>query len=382
MPSTVQYDVIVVGIGAIGSATCAALAARGARVLGLEQYDIPHARGSSHGETRIIRLAYYEHPSYVQLLRRAYELWDELQTWMDEPLLIRTGSLDIGPENGWVFKGSLQSCLENDLPHEVLTAAETARRFPGYQLQPEALSLFQPDGGFLRPERAIVGQVQRTHARGGVIHAREPMVDWTSDGNGVMVTTTRGTYRAERLVLCTGAWIQGHSSSLANLSVPERQVLGWFQPSAPHLFSPDRFPVFNLENEHGRWYGFPVYGIPGFKIGRYRHRGESGRPEDFDLEPGEGDEQLLVDEVRRTFPEAAGPVMSLRVCMFTNTPDGHFIIDHAPGHPRVLLASPCSGHGFKFATVLGEALADLALDGTTRHDLSLFGMSRFSGATA
>lgn len=338
-----HYDVIVVGVGAMGSATCAALAARGARVLGLEQYDIPHSHGSSHGETRIIRLAYYEHPSYVQLLRRSYELWDELQAWFDEPLIIRTGSLDIGPEDGWVFKGSLQSCLDNDLEHEVLSSSEMSRRYPGYQLDPDALSLFQPDGGFLRPERSIVAQVQRAHAHGGVIHAREPMTHWTSDENGVTVTTTRGTYHAERLVLCTGAWIAQHSGILTDLSVPERQVLGWFQPQKPDLFTPDRFPVFNLENEHGRWYGFPSYGIPGFKIGRYRHRGETGTPESFDWEPAPGDEKLLLDEVQRTFPKAAGPVMSLRVCMFTNTPDGHFIIDRTPDHPRACSPPPAAG---------------------------------------
>lgn len=374
-----SYDVIVVGVGAMGSATCASLARRGARVLGLEQFDIPHAHGSSHGETRIIRLAYYEHPSYVDLLRRAYELWDDLQVWFGEPLLIKTGSLDIGPEDGWVFKGSLQSCRAHDLPHEVLSAADTARRFPGYRLEPDAVAVLQPDGGFLRPERAVVAQVQRAHAAGAVIHAREPMVSWSSTATGVTVTTTRDTYSAERLVLSTGAWIGRHAPSLSGISVPERQVLGWFQPLDPPLFTPERFPVFNLENEHGRWYGFPVYGIPGFKLGRYRHRGETGSPESFDWEPDAADEALLREEVLRTFPRAAGPVMSLRVCMFTNTPDGHFVLGEAPGDPRVLLASPCSGHGFKFATVVGEALADLALSGSTAHDLSLFAVDRLAG---
>lgn len=374
---TAAFDVIVVGVGAMGSATCAALAARGARVLGLEQFDVPHAQGSSHGETRIIRLAYYEHPSYVHLLRRAYELWEDLQSWFGEPLLVRTGSLDIGPEDGWVFRGSLQSCQEHDLPHEVLTAAETSRRFPGYRLSPDALTLLQPDGGFLRPERVVVAQVQRAHAAGAVVRAREPMVTWSSDDHEVTVTTTRGIYRAERLILTTGAWIGQHSQPLSSLCIPERQVIGWFQPRVPELFSPDRFPVFNLENGHGRWYGFPAYGVPGFKLGRYRHREESGRPDTFDWEAQPQDEQLLREEVARSFPEADGPVMSLRVCMFTNTPDGHFVIDQAPGHPRVLLASPCSGHGFKFASVLGEAMAQLVLDGSSGHDLSLFGLQRF-----
>jgi len=376
-----HYDVIVVGVGAMGSAACAELARRGARVLGIEQFDVPHSHGSSHGETRIIRLAYYEHPSYVSLLRRAYEMWHDLQSWFGEPLLVPTGSLDIGPEEGWVFKGSLQSCVQHDLAHQVLTAADVARRFPGFLMDRDAMAVFQPDGGFLRPERAIVAQVQRAHSAGAVIHARERMEHWSSDAGGVTVHTSRGRYTAERLVLTTGAWIGDHSS-LSDLAVPERQVLGWFQPHEPDLFAPERFPVFNLENERGRWYGLPVYGIPGFKIGRYRHRGEAGRPDSFNWEPEPLDEQMLRDEVERSFPAAAGPVMSLRVCMFTNTPDGHFIIDQAPGHPRVVLASPCSGHGFKFAPVIGEALAELVWDGRSRHDLSLFALDRLTSALA
>lgn len=323
------FDVIVVGVGAMGSAVCAQLAARGQRVLGLENTR-PTSRCSG------------------------------------------------GPEDGWVFGGSLSSCIEHDLRHEVLTAAEVAHRFPGHRPAPDALAVWQPDGGFLRPERVVVAQVHRALARGARIHAREPMLTWSTDSGGVTVTTPRGRYRAERLVLATGAWIGEHTPVLRSLSVPERQVLGWFQPHEPALFTPGHFPVFNSENEHGRWYGFPVYGIPGVKIGRYRHLGESGRPDLLRREPDARDEALLRGELERSFPAAAGPVMSMRTCLFTNTPDGHFLIDHAPGEPRVLLASPCSGHGFKFASVLGEALADLVVDGSTRHDLSFVTLDRFA----
>jgi len=373
-----SYDAIVVGVGGMGAATCYHLARRGQRVLGLERFDIPHAHGSSHGVTRIIRLAYYESPAYVPLLRRAFALWRELGEAADERLLVTTGSLDAGYDGSGVFEGSLASCLEHGLEHEVLTGAEVNRRFPGYRLPDTHRALLQPDGGFVLSERAIVAHVQLAQKHGADIRAREAMTGWSPlPGGGVRVATTRGTYEAGRLVLSPGAWIGDLVPELAPVAVPERQVLGWFQPDEPADFGPERFPVLNLMVEEGRYYLLPVFGVPGLKIGLYHHLGETGHADAISREVTAGDEAVLRRCVARYFPRADGPTMALHACMFTNTPDEHFIIDTLAAHPEVIVASPCSGHGYKFASVVGEILADLATSGKSRFDLTMFRLGRF-----
>lgn len=371
-----RYDVIVVGVGGMGSATCYHLARRGKRVLGLERYGIPHTRGSSHGYTRIIRLAYYEHPSYVLLLRRAYELWREIQETAGEQLLYITGSIDAGPEHEWVFKGSWESCRLHDLPHEVLTGAELRRRYPGYHLPADTLALLQPDGGFLRPERCIVSYVRAAQALGAEIHGHEQVLEWEPMAGGVRVRTDRDVYEAEKLVISAGAWNGDLLDCLQGLTVPERQVLAWLQPTRPEYFQLDSFPVFNLLVEEGRFYGFPVFDVPGFKFGKYHHLQESGQADIVDRAAHEYDEQMLRQFAERYFPDGCGPTMNLETCLFTNTADNHFVIDVHPTYPQVCFASPCSGHGFKFASVIGEVMADLAEIGITRHDISLFRLER------
>ena len=371
-----RYDAIVVGVGGMGSAASYYLARRGKRVLGLERFGVPHSMGSSHGHTRIIRLAYYEDPSYVLLLRRAYELWREIQNEADEKLLYTTGSIDSGPEDSWVFKGSWESCKLHDIPHEVLTGAELHRRHPGYHLPDDHLALLQPDGGFLAPERCIVSYVAAAQAHGAEIHARERVLEWEPLEGGVRVRTDRGSYEADKLVVTAGAWDGELVDVLDGLAVPERQVLAWLQPTRPERFRPENFPVFNLLVDEGRFYGFPVHGVPGFKFGKYHHLEEVADPETLDRETHDYDEQLLRDFAERYFPDGCGPTMDLQACMFTNTPDNHFVIDLHPEYEQVSFASPCSGHGYKFASVIGEVMADLAETGITRHDISLFRLDR------
>lgn len=372
------YDVVVVGVGAMGSASLHHLARRGLNVLGLEQFDIPNDQGSSHGVNRIFRLAYYEDPGYVPLMRRALDLWSELESVAGEKLVHVTGSIDAGPADGEVFSGSLESCRIHRLDHEVLDGVALAARFPGYRLPDDTMCLFQPDGGFLLSERCIVAHVLAALAHGAQVNARETVREWqvTAEG-GIRVETDRGTYETTRLVLTAGAWASGLAPGLADLAVPERQVLGWFQPLRPELFAPDRFPVFNLAVDEGRYYGFPVFGIPGFKIGRYHHREEATNPDGMNRFVDQRDEQVLRAAISRYFPEADGPTMSLKTCLFTNSPDEHFIVDCLPDHPEVILAAGFSGHGFKFASVIGEVLADLAQHGQTGHDISMFDLSRF-----
>lgn len=373
-----RYDAIVVGVGGMGSAAAYYLARRGKRVLGLERFGLAHSMGSSHGHTRIIRLAYYEHPSYVLLLKRAYELWREIQETADERLLHITGSVDAGPEDSWVFKGSWESCRLHDLPHEVLTGSELHRRHPGYRLPDDHLALVQPDGGFLAPEKCIVSYVAAAQAHGAEIHARERVLEWEPLEGGVRVRTDRGTYEADKLVITAGAWDADLVDVLDGLAVPERQVLAWLQPTRPERFRPDNFPVFNLLVDEGRFYGFPVFGVPGFKFGKYHHLEEVVDPETLDRETHDYDEQLLRDFAERYFPDGCGPTMDLQTCMFTNTPDNHFVIDLHPDYEQVSFASPCSGHGYKFASVIGEVMADLAETGLTRHDISLFRLDRLT----
>jgi sarcosine oxidase len=373
-----QFDTIVIGVGGMGSAAVYHLARRGQRVLGLERFDIPHSMGSSHGVTRIIRLAYYEHPSYVPLLRRSYELWRELETTVGEQLLHITGSLDAGPAGSQCFEGSRASCIEHGLPHEVLTGAEVNARYPGYHLPDDHLAVFQPDGGYLLSERCIVAHVNAAQAHGAEVHAREQVTGWESRADGIRVTTDHSVYEANRLIISAGAWVGGLVPGLKAVTSPERQVLAWMQPTRPELFEQTRFPVFNLFVDEGHFYGFPVVSVPGFKFGLYHHLNEQVDPDTINREADGRDESVLRAFAERYFPDGAGPTMALRTCMFTNTPDEHFILDMHPDDSRVVVASPCSGHGFKFSSVVGEITADLAETGETRHDISLFRLSRFN----
>ena len=373
------YDVIVVGVGGMGSATVAHLARRGVRVLGLEQYDIPHERGSSHGLSRIIRLAYFEHPAYVPLLHRAYELWWALEREVQERLLIITGSLDIGSTDSTVFGGALKAAQLHHLVHEVLEPEALRRRFPGYGLQAPLLGLYQPQGGLLAAERCTVAHVNTALRHGAHIHGREALQGWDSRSDDIVVRTSRGTYQAQRLVLTAGAWTHRLVAQYKGTLQPERQVMIWMQPRVPAHFHPGVFPVFNMAVEEGTFYGFPIYSIPGFKLARWHHLEQAiDDPASMDRDCHPEDETILRAFVHRYFPDGDGPTLSMHTCLFTNTPDTHFVIDAHPDYPNVFIAGGFSGHGFKFCSVVGEILADLAQDGSTRHDISLFRVARFN----
>jgi sarcosine oxidase len=243
------------------------------------------------------------------------------------------------------------------------------------------MALLQPRGGFLAPERCIVAYVTAAQALGAEIHGREQVLEWQAISDGVRVTTTRDVYEADTLVITAGAWNSKMINFLQGLAVPERQVLAWLQPDRPELFRPEIFPVFNLLVEEGRYYGFPVYSVPGFKFGKYHHFEEAGDPNAIDLEPHDYDEAMLREFAARYFPQGCGPTMSLKSCKFTNTADGHFLIDFHPTYPQVSFAAGFSGHGFKFASVIGEIMADLAERGETRHNIELFRLDRLTGPT-
>lgn len=369
-----RFDVIVVGVGAMGSAAVDHLARRGARVLGLERFDVPNAMGSSHGLTRIIRLAYAEGGAYVPLLRRAYELWRELEERSGERLLHTTGYVDAGGE---LVEPSLRSCEEHGLPHELLDGRELRARHPAFVVPPDLPALFQPDGAFLLSERCIVAHAEQAQAHGAVVHARERALGWEPTSAGVRVQTDSGSYETKRLVLSPGAWSAEVARLAPDLVVAERQVLAWLEPLEPELFSVERFPCFGLAVEEGVYYGFPVFGVPGVKLGRFHHLHERVDPDDYDRSPNEADEEVLRGFAERYLPGGAGPALALTTCLFELSPDEHFVIDVHPECASAIVAAGFSGHGFKFASVVGEILADLALDGATRHDIGFLRLDRF-----
>lgn len=372
------FDAIVVGVGGMGSSAAWALARRGARVLGLDRGSIPNAQGSSHGVNRIIRLAYAEDPRYVPLLRRAYALWRETELLSGERLLYVTGGLDAGPADGPTVRGALESARRHAIPHEVLDEAGLRARFPAFVLPAGSAAVYQADAGFVLSERAIATYASLAIGAGAELHGHEPVEGWEAEAEVLEVHTARGTYRARRLVVTAGAWAAKLIPTFAALAVPERQVLIWTQPRDPAPFALGRFPVFIIEVPEGRFYGFPPFGVPGVKVGLYHHRAERVDPDAWDrtaLEPE--DERLLRAGIERYLPAAAGPTLSLQTCMFTNSPDEHFLIGRLPHQPQVAVAAGFSGHGFKFASVVGEILAELALDGRSRHDLDLFRLDRF-----
>lgn len=379
-----DWDVIVVGVGAMGSAATFHLARRGVRVLALEQFDLAHDQGSSHGYTRIMRHAYYNAPGYVPLVQRAQTLWGELEEISGETLFIHTGGLSLGRPDALVVRGALLAAERFGLEHEVLDAAEVARRFPAVQLSDEMIGVHDPSAGFLLPERAILAHAAAARAHGAEVRTREAITGWEARPDGVEVQTEQGGYRAERLVFTAGAWM---AKLLEELHLPlevTRQVVGWFEPDEPALCEPDRLPVWLLQppGDEEYFYGLPRYGPPGLKLGRMFHLQPAVTPAELTRTTDESDEALLRTCLAPYFPGANGRALELMTCMFTSTPDGHFIMDAHPQHPNVTLVSACSGHGFKFASVVGEIAAELALDGQSRHDIEMFRLDRFENGAA
>jgi sarcosine oxidase len=370
-----RYDVVVVGVGGMGSAALYHLARRGKRILGIERFEIPNELGSSHGVTRIIRQAYFEHPSYVPLVRRAYELWRELEAEAGEQLLFVTGAVEGGPR---IFEGAVRSSVEHGLPFEELDGAGVARRFPAFRLPADLRVVYQRDGGFLLSERCILAHVAGARARGAEVWTGERVLGWSAGKKKVRVRTDRREVEAKRLVLTAGAYSQDVARLAPGTVVAQRQVLGWLEPARPELFAPDRFPVFNLALEEGHVYGFPIHGVPGFKIGFYDHEGARGDPDTISREVTTEDEVPLRRFAERYFPDGAGQMLDLKACLFELSPDEHFLIDRHPESKLALLGAGFSGHGFKFCSVVGEILADLVLDGDTLHDIGFLRLGRFA----
>ena len=370
-------DVAVIGLGAMGSAALHHLASRGQTVVGIEQFAPGHDRGSSHGDTRIIRLGYFEHPSYVPLVRAAYPLWRALERQSGQSLLHITGIIELGEPDGTLVAGTLRSARAHGLAHEVLDAAGIMRRFPALRAPSGFIGVFQPEGGILAAEPAIHAQLALAKAAGAETRTSETVRAIEPKAGGVRIVTDTGLIEAGQAIVAAGPWLK---KLLPDFPVPvrvTRQVLGWFEPVDPAIFGRDRCPVFMIENADGIFYGFPAGPKPGIKFAKHHHEDEAADPA-ARVRPMSGpDEALLRAALAAHLPAANGKLLDATTCLYTMAPDGDFILDRLAGSPDIIVASPCSGHGFKFAPVIGEILADLAITGATRHDISRFRLARF-----
>ncbi len=372
MPSS---DAIAIGVGGMGSAACFELARRGLHVIGLEQFPLAHARGSSHGRTRIIRTAYYEHPDYVPLLRRAWERWYELEQLAGRLLLTECPCLMVGPASGEVVTGVREAARTHGLAVENLTAAEVARRFP-LRFPDDYAGVLERTAGFLAVEDCVRAHCDMAVSLGADVRTGEVVRSWKAVAGGVEVVTDRDTYRAAKLVVTAGAWA---TRLLADIGAPltvMRQVMTWFRTDAA-LVRRDRFPIFLADVPGGPFYGLPAIDANGVKIARHYGAPELPDPDGVDWSATPAD-FAPVDAFLRTYSTLPfwAPTHA-EVCQYTLTPDRHFVIDTHPEFPQVSLACGFSGHGFKFATVVGEILADLALTGRTAHPIGRFAARRF-----
>ena len=360
----------------MGSAALYHLARRGKRVLGLERFDVSHEHehGSSHGLTRIIRLAYFEHVAYVPLVRRAYELWRELEAEAGERLLHVTGIVEAGDR---IYDGTLRACHEHDLPHETIDGREVGRRFPAYRLPPDLPVVFQPDGGFVLPERCIVAHVTGALAAGAVVRARERVLEWDDTGSGVRVTTDRRVVEADRLVLTAGAWSQDVARPPRGLVRGVRQALAWLQPAHPASSSPTASRSSTSRSTATTSTASPRSGSPASSSAATTTSAREATPTRSRASRRSTTRRRCARSPSATSRRAPGPAIAVKTCLFEPSPDEHFLIDRHPDAPHAVLGAGFSGHGFKFCSVVGEILADLALDGATRHDIGFLRLDRF-----
>ncbi len=372
-----DFDIGVIGLGAMGSASTAALARSGAHVVGFDRLDPPHTMGSTHGHTRIIREAYYEHPLYVPLVRRAYELWAELEREAGEALLVQTGGVMAGPEDGALFAGALESARTHSIDHEILSSLELKERYPAFAPREDWVALVEKRAGFLKPERCVSAMLARAKRDGAELRTGERVMGWLRDGGAIRIRTDKSSVTVDRLVVAAGAWLPSLFESLG-VHLPleiERQLSHWFRPHEDKgYFTPADCPIALWDMPGGDVFAtFPNDGH-GIKCGMH-HAGAATTPDAVNRTVSAAENAAARELLEQVMPGAGGEVVESRVCLYTNTPDHHFVMDWADD--RVLVVSPCSGHGFKFAISIGEIVGQLATGERSWLDLSPFSLKRF-----
>ena len=383
-----SFDTIVAGLGAAGSATTYQLAKRGARVLGIDRFSPPHAHGSSHGETRITRLAIGEGAHYTPLAMRSHEIWREIEQATDRELLVQTGGLIISGQTSTAamhvrgfFDNTVLAARKHAIPHELLDASAIRRRFPAFNVRDGDVGYYEPSAGYLRPEACVDAQLLLAENHGAELKRNETILGFENQPEGVLVHTSTDTYRARTVVLSVGPWLPAFlDPSHVHLFKVTRQVLFWFEPRAAlEIFQAPRFPVYIWEPQNATQavYGFPALDGDGVKIASGAY-GSPVTPEDANREVSAGEIDTMYREVvQPQFPNLSATCAKAVTCLYTVTPDAGFVIDRSTHNPNVLIVSACSGHGFKHSAAIGEAIAELILNGRSRFDLSPFRLSRF-----
>jgi sarcosine oxidase len=379
------FDVIVIGVGSMGSSTCYFLAQRGYKVLGLEQFDIPHEQGAHAGQSRIIRKAYFEHPDYVPLLNKAYENWQSLEAETGAHIYYRTGLVYFGKPDHVVMKGVEQSATLYNIPLENLNASSAAKQFPQFKIPGSFETLFEPDAGLLPPGKAILLYAEQAIKKGAVIHTREKVLEWKKEGNGIVTITDKNVYRSNQLIITGGAWAGNMIPGFADKLKVTRQFVAWVKPPRWDDYALNNFPCWMIADDvkPGCYYGFPIlpaagFGEPeGLKLA-YHHPGIVTDPDTVNRQTMAGDLEDLEYVLKKDLPGAFKPVISAKICLYANSPDENFIIDKLPGYEdHVTIACGFSGHGFKFVSVVREILTELATEGKTKQTIGFLSAKRF-----
>ena len=374
-----HYDVIVLGAGGVGSATLYHLAKRGVRAIGIDRFDPPHDRGSTHGQSRVIRQAYYEHPNYVPLLRESYREWFDVETLLGRKLFHQVGLLEVGPGDGAVVPNVLKAAAQYDIRVESLTPAQVEAHWPGLRVDPSFAGVFEPAAGYLLVEDCVQAHLDLARAAGAELLANTEVVGVKADASSVVVTTSAGLeITASKLIVAAGAWSPDQFLNLGIDCVVRRKSLFWFACDDPQYKVENGFPVFLFELPTGIFYGFPKMDDVGLKFAEHSGGYSVTDPLTVDRSIDAMEQSRLVEVLARMMPGVSTRVTHHAVCMYTMSPDEHFIIDRHPTSPNVVFAAGLSGHGFKFVPVLGRALADMALDGGTDLPIGFLSLQRFA----
>jgi len=378
-----NYDVIVIGVGSMGSSACYQIAKQGHSVLGLEQFDIPHEMGSHTGQSRIIRKAYFEHPNYVPLLERAYQNWQTLEQEISNQIYFKTGLLYFGPNNHMLIKGTQKSAIKYSIEVNELSQVEQLRKFPQFKIPESYTNLIEVDAGFVTPERAILSFTKQALKYKAEIHTKEKTLEWSKKDGIIQVKTNKQIYKCKKLVLTTGAWTSKFSN-LKNLEVT-RQIMAWAQPKKPNMFELNNFPCWTFADPsvNGIYYGFPSLPSSSFEEPtgiKFAHhtKGKITDPDIVNKNISKEEEKKLVKAIQKFIPNGVKSITGVKTCLYTYSPDEDFILDFYKNNEDIVIASGFSGHGFKFASVIGEILSELVTKGKSIHPINFLNSNRFN----